>query len=222
MNQYLNKIMFADCMDVLKDMPDKYVDLAIVDPPFFSGPNKANYYKGGNQKHYNNYREIKDWNVPDQNYFNELIRVSKNQIIWGINYYDIEYIGPGRIIWDKKNDNPGNDFSDCEIAYCGLEKHVRIFRYLWCGFLQENQKNGREIKIHPTQKPIALYRWLLQRYAKPGDIIFDTHSGSGSCAVACHIEGFNFIAIEKDPDYWKASVERLEIERSQLRFAGVR
>lgn len=99
--------MFADCMDVLKDMPDKYVDLAIVDPPFFSGPNKANYYKGGNQKHYNNYREIKDWNVPDQNYFNELIRVSKNQIIWGINYYDIEYIGPGRIIWDKKNDNPG-------------------------------------------------------------------------------------------------------------------
>jgi site-specific DNA-methyltransferase (adenine-specific) len=165
----LNKIYNMDCMEGMKDFPDNYFELAIVDPPYFSGPNKTPYYKGGNRKHYIKYRTIKNWKPADQNYINELKRISKNQIIWGINYYAIEYLGSGRIIWDKKNDNPGNDFSDCEIAYCNIFDSVRIFRYLWCGFLQENLKKGREIKIHPTQKPVALYRWLLQNYATKGD-----------------------------------------------------
>lgn len=208
----LNQILNADCMDIMKDIPDKYFELAIVDPPFFSGPNKINYYKGGNSKKYNDYSPITEWNNPKQKYFDDLLRISKNQIIWGINYFNINYLASGRIIWDKKNDT--SSFSDAEIAFCSLENHVKIYRYKWNGFLQENVQD-KEIKIHPTQKPVALYRWLLQNYAKQGDKIIDTHSGSGSCAIACHLEKFDFLAIEKDYNYWKASVERYETEISQ-------
>lgn len=208
----LNQIINADCMDIMKNIPNKYFELAIVDPPFFSGPNKTNYYKGGNSKKYKDYVPITTWKIPSQDYFNNLFRISINQIIWGINYFNIKYIDSGRIIWDKKNDS--SSFSDGEIAFCSLEKHVRFFRYKWNGFLQENMKN-KENKIHPTQKPIAVYRWLLQNYAKPSDKIIDTHSGSGSLAIACHLEGFDFLAIEKDCDYWKASVERYNTEISQ-------
>jgi site-specific DNA-methyltransferase (adenine-specific) len=181
--------------------------LAIVDPPFFSGPNKKNYYKGGNSKKYIDYSSIEKWEVPKQNYFNELLKVSANQIIWGINYFHIKYIGPGRIIWDKKNST--SSFSDAEIAFCGLENHVRIFRYLWNGFLQENLKE-KEIKIHPTQKPIALYKWCLQKYARPGQLILDTHMGSGSLICACIEEGYDYIAFETDKYYYQEADKRIQ------------
>lgn len=205
-----------DCMIGMKEYPDKYFDLAIVDPPFFSGPNKKNYYKGGNQKAYNNYKEIKNWAAPNQEYFIELLRVSKNQIVWGINYYDVNYMGSGRIVWDKKNDIKGNPFSDCEIAYCSLINHVRVFRYLWCGFLQENQKNGREVKIHPTQKPVALYKWLLIKYAKQDNKILDTHVGSASSLIACEDMGFEYVGYELDEHYYEEAKKRLKNHRLEL------
>lgn len=211
----INSFINCDCMNLMEEMPDKYIDLAIVDPPFFSGPDKKNYYKGGNQKKYNNYENISHWEVPKQNYFDNLLRVSKHQIIWGINYFNINYIGTGRIIWDKRNDVSNNPFSDCEIAYCSLFNHVRIFRYLWCGFRQENQKN-KEKKIHPTQKPIELYRWCLKKYTKKRGIILDTHVGSGSSLIACIELGFNYIGCELDDNYYNKTYERINQRYEEL------
>ncbi len=206
-----NKIILADCMDIMKDIPDKWFELAIVDPPYGIG---VNGHIGGNNcapvKKYKN----KGWDtkIPDKKYFDELFRISQNQVIWGGNYF-IEHLKntPCFIVWDK--DNSGN-FADCELAWTSFKSAVRKIKIRWNGMIQENMKQ-KEIRIHPTQKPVALYRWLLQNYAKPGDKIIDTHSGSGSLACACHLEKFDFLAIEKDEDYYKASVERLETLRSQ-------
>jgi site-specific DNA-methyltransferase (adenine-specific) len=215
-NKLNNSFINCNCMDLMKEFPNKIIDLAIVDPPFFSGPNKKNYYRGGNSKKYNTaYKDICSWETPKQNYFDELLRVSKNQIIWGINYYNINYLGTGRIIWDKKNDIPGNSFSDCEIAYCSLFHHVRIFRYLWSGFRQENMKN-KEKKIHPTQKPLELYRWILKNYAEEGNIILDTHVGSGSSIIACIEFGFKYIGCELDNDYYNKAQKRINDSYNEL------
>jgi len=209
----LNRIILADCMDIMKDIPDKYFELAIVDPPYFGGPQKSNYYAGTKQKTaVGQYKDLsKSWELPDKKYFDELIRISKNQIIWGINYFDISMPG-GRIVWIKGVEK--SPFSMCDIAYQSFYNRIDMFKYLWSGFWQEEMKN-KEQRIHPTQKPVALYRWILSQYAKPGDKIIDTHSGSGSLACACHLEKFDFLAIEKDEDYYKSSVERLETLRSQ-------
>lgn len=214
-NKLINSFINCNCIDLMKELSDKYIDLAIVDPPFFSGPNKKNYYKGGNQKKYNNYEDISHWKVPEQNYFDELLRVSKHQIIWGINYFNINYIGTGRIIWDKKNDISNNSFSDCEIAFCSLFNHVRIFRYLWHGFRQEDMRN-KEKKIHPTQKPTELYRWCL-KYAKEGNIILDTHVGSGSSLIACIEFGFNYIGCELDEHYYIRAQKRINQRYEELK-----
>ena len=213
MKYELNQIIHADCMDIMKDIPDKYFDLAIVDPPYFDGPQKSNYYAGTKQKTaVGKYKDLsKSWELPDKKYFDELIRISKNQIIWGINYFNISMPG-GRIVWIKGVEK--SPFSMCDIAYQSFYNRIDMFKYLWSGFWQEEMKN-KEQRIHPTQKPVALYRWLLQNYAKPGDKIIDTHSGSGSLACACHLEKFDFLAIEKDEDYYKASVKRLEEIRQQ-------
>ena len=194
----LNKIIHADCMDIMKDIPDKFFDLAIVDPPYGIGIS-SNPFR---QKH-----EKCDWDnaIPNKQYFDELMRVSKNQIIWGGNYFDLPP-SQGFIIWDKKQPQ---DFSSamCEMAWMSFQKPAKIFR--------KHVVTAEPNKIHPTQKPVALYRWLLQKYAKPGDKIIDTHSGSGSLACACHLENFDFLAIEKDPHYHALSVKRLEELRSQ-------
>lgn len=186
----------ADCMDIMRDMPDKAFDLAIVDPPYFDAPNKLGYYGttkstiGVKRPAY----QVKHWAVPSNDYFNELIRVSREQIIWGCNYYQFIF-DPGRIIWDKVNGN--SSFSDAEIAYCSLFNTVRIFPYMWNGMCQglsikegrkqQGNKLLKEKRIRPTQKPVALYKWLLSHYAKPGDKILDTHLGSGSICIACTI-----------------------------------
>jgi site-specific DNA-methyltransferase (adenine-specific) len=215
-----NQIIHADCMDIMPDIPDKYFELAIVDPPYGIGAGTQSFTREGKQTGKSlcisglGYKKS-EWDslIPTQKYFNELYRISQDQIIWGGNYY-IENLKNTScvIIWDKDNGN--NLYADCEIACTSFDIAIRKIKFKWHGMLQENMKQ-KEIRIHPTQKPIALYRWLLQNYAKPGDKIIDTHSGSGSLAIACHLEGFDFLAIEKDYDYWKDSVERYETEIAQ-------
>lgn len=191
--------------------PDKHFDLAIVDPPFFKGPENTRYYgseKSNTGVNRPQYRQIAIWDILTQNYYNELLRVSKEQIIWGINYFNFKNVPVGRIVWDKKR-HGGSEYSDGEIASCSIVNTVKFFRYQWDGMLQENMKN-KEIKIHPTQKPVALYKWLLSKYTKQGDKILDTHMGSGSIAVACNEMGYELTASELDADYFNAACERIK------------
>ena len=204
----------GDCMEAMRSMPDGAFDLAIVDPPYFADYGKEIYPGAeisttGVKRHR---WESKHWDVPNQEYFDQVCRVSKNQIIWGFNYYDCSFMGSGRIIWDKKNDK--SSFSKCEIAYCSFHKRTEIFRFMWNGMLQENMKQ-KEVRIHPTQKPVQLYKWLLQNYAKSGDTILDTHLGSGSIAIACYDMGFDLTGYEIDKDYFDAAKLRLERHQAQ-------
>lgn len=225
------KFINDDCIDIMRRMPDKYFDLAIVDPPYFSGPNKRKSY-GAKESQYGVekkiYPTIKDWEVPNAQYFFELVRISKNQIVFGINYFAKEALpalsGSGRIVWDKVNGK--SSFSDCEIAYCSLHDSVRLFAYMWNGMfqgksidegrIQQGNKKLNEKRIHPTQKPVNLYLWLLQTYAKEGDLIFDSHVGSASSLIACERLGFDYIGVEKDEVIYQMAKERLKDERSKL------
>ena len=200
-----NTLQHIDCMDFMRECPSNYFDLAIVDPPYeidintYRADSKHNGL--GKKRQWN-----LDWNVkPNDEYFDELMRVSKNQIIWGVNYYD-RYFGEGIIVWDKQNGE--TNFSDCELAYQSFTKTVRIFRYLWNGMLQGNMKDKEE-RIHPTQKPVALYRWILKKYGKLGDKILDTHVGSGSSLVACKELGFEYYGCEIDEEYFAKANERI-------------
>ena len=221
----MNSFICGDCMEYLPQFPDKYFDIAVVDPPYFSGPEKRNYYGRtvspiGVQRHC---KPSDEWCVPDKAYFDELARVSKHQIIWGCNYFDY-YFGSGRIIWDKCNGE--SSFSDCEIAYCSMHDSVRLFRYMWNGMfqgksiaeghIQQGNKKLNEKRIHPTQKPVALYEWILSRYARKGDKILDTHVGSASSLIACHNMGYEYIGFEKDEHYYNLAKERLERETAQM------
>src|SRR6185369_5087236 len=162
-----------DCMEAMREFPDKFFDLSIVDPPYFSGPERRSFYGqkvssiGVNRV----YAKSDTWEVPKLEYFQELSRVSKKYIIWGCNYYDAIF-HTGRIVWDKVNDS--SDYSDCELAATNLFDHVRIFRFMWNGMLQGSRGNGsimegnkklNEKRIHPTQKPVQLYRWQLKHYS---------------------------------------------------------
>lgn len=219
----------GDCLDYMKTCSDNQFDLAICDPPYFDGPNKLGYYGasvssvGVNRE---GYKKTKDWDVPGQDYFDELKRVSRHQIIWGINYFNIKNPGSGRIIWDKVNGE--SSFSDCEIAYTSCHDSVRMFSYLWNGMLQgKNMYEGKiqrgnkklnEKRIHPTQKPVVLYDWLLENYAKPGMEIIDTHLGSGSSCISAHKFGCDLIGCEKTEEYFIAAKNRYNIFSAQLSF----
>lgn len=224
-----------DCMQGMKEFPDKYFDLAIVDPPYgrkeHGGRNRSGYVrqKNGSKIFVKDGRyENRKWDnePPSEDYFNELMRVSKNQIIFGCNYFDYPLIG-GRIVWDKCND--GSDQSDAEIAYCSMNDRVDIFRYMWRGMFQgksitegttqQGNKRLNEKRIHPTQKPVALYDWLLSRYAKPNDIILDTHVGSASSLIACYNTNHKFVGFELDEYYYKVSKQRLDTEMAQMRLS---
>ena len=201
----LNQIIHADCMDIMRDIPDKYFELAIVDPPYGIGVNKMNLGSG-------KYKTDKKWDneIPEEKYFKELFRISKNQIIWGANYFNnFLYPSMGWIFWDKNNGT--SDFSDGELAFTSFNRALRKFKFN----LSQQNKSDIKNRFHPTAKPVSLYIWILQNYAKPEDKIIDTHSGSGSLAIACHLEKFDFLAIEKDIDYYNASVKRLEEIRQQ-------
>lgn len=214
MIEYYNE----DCMVGMARYPDKHFDLAIVDPPYFKGVANEGFYGAKVSKCGVSRLRSKsthwDDNIPSENYYKELVRVSKEQIIWGINYYDFK-APPGRIVWDKENDS--STFSNCEIASNSLITSVKIYRYMWNGMLQGDMKN-KEFRIHPTQKPVALYHWLLNNYAKEGDKILDTHVGSASSLIACHDMGFRAVGFEIDENYYKQSKERLEIVQRQVRF----
>jgi site-specific DNA-methyltransferase (adenine-specific) len=204
----------ADCMDLMREFPDKYFELAITDPPYFKGPEKKGYYEGKNNKYttkrLNN--SPLQWEKPTKEYFKELFRVSQNQIIWGINYFNIVLTG-GRIVWLKAEH--GGPFSHCEIAYHSFYNRVDCFRFLWNGFWQENMSK-KEVRIHPTQKPVELYRWLLESYAKPDDKILDTHGGSMSIAIACFYLGYDLTLCELDKDYYEAGIKRVREETKQV------
>lgn len=208
-----------ECNTVLMSRyPDNYFDLAIVDPPYFNGPEKLGYYGANKSKtkvKRQSYNVIGVWDVPEDKYFKELYRISKHQIIWGINYYEKYCNSNGRIVWDKKNDS--STFSDGEIASCSLIETVKFFRFMWNGMLQEDMKN-KEVKIHPTQKPVALYKWLLEKYAKQGDKILDTHLGSGSIAIACHDYGFDLTACELDKEYFDKAMQRINNHVAQQKL----
>ena len=204
-----NEIMLGDCMDLLAELPDKSIDLAIVDPPYGIGADKMTLGNGNRKLH----RGSWDSCSPEKTYFNELFRVSKNQIIWGANHFisKIAIDSSCWIFWDKGTGD--NDYADGELAWTSFNSVVKKKFISWVGANAKEKKEGD--RFHPTQKPVALYRWLLQNYAKPNDKIIDTHSGSGSLACACHLEKFDFIAIEKDPHYHALSVKRLGELRSQ-------
>jgi site-specific DNA-methyltransferase (adenine-specific) len=223
----ISEVYNMDCMVGMKQYPDKYFDLAIVDPPYFYGPNKRMFYGRKVNKlniRRKDYDLIERWDIPDHNYYNDLIRVSKHQIIWGINYFRFYNIPTGRIVWDKVNQS--SSFSDCEIASCSFNNSVRLFRYMWNGMLQgkcikeghltNGNKSLNEKRIHPTQKPVKFYEWLLKNYAKQGDRILDTHLGSGSSRIAAHNMGFDFIGFELDKNYYEAQEKRFKQHIKQL------
>lgn len=190
-------------MELMARYPDKYFDLAIVDIPYglgdklTQGGTWANKYKKGDA----------DWDkLPTKAYFDELFRISKNQIIWGGNYVKL----PATrcfLIWDKIAQM--DTMADCELAWTSFDKNAKIFRHL---------RNTSEKRIHITQKPVALYKWLLDKYAKQGDKILDTHLGSGSIAIACHDYGFDLTACELDKEYFEQAMKRLKLHQSQLKL----
>jgi len=207
-----------DCLSAMKGMKDNEYDLAIVDPPYGIGINNQSQGKGGGVARKINYTK-KDWdkNAPKPEYFSELIRVSKNQIVWGANHFisRMPFDSSCWVVWDK--DNGDTDFADCELAWTSFQTAVRRFKWTWAGMRQQNMKD-KEQRIHPTQKPVKLYEWLLTNYANEGDKILDTHLGSGSIAIACHNMGFDLTGYEIDKEYFDNAVKRLETHRSQVRL----
>lgn len=195
----ISEVFNQDCLEGMKQYPDKFFDLAIVDPPYEN--DDAIGIKNGNshnakRKDYHLFENI----APEKNYFDELKRVSKNQIVWGGNFFGLK---GGVIAWNKN----GTAFGEGEIAICSTHKSVRFFEYTWNGMIQGNMKN-KEIRVHPTQKPIALYKWILDRYGQKGDKILDTHLGSQSSRIAAHEMGFDFWGWELDKEYFDAGNKR--------------
>jgi len=213
MNKHLSEVTNEDCMEGMARFPDKYFDLAIVDPPYGIGVSKGTWGSSNKGKVTNYGKKKWDINTPDKEYFTELIRISKNQIIWGGNYFELK---PSScwLVWDKLN---SADFADAELAYTSFKSAVRIFKFRWNGMLQQNMKE-KEQRIHPTQKPVALYKWLLHNYAKQGDKILDTHLGSGSSRIAAYEMGFDFTAFELDKEYFEAQEKRYNNHISQLKL----
>ena len=254
-----------DCMEGMKEFPDKFFDLAIVDPPYGINvgnssmgaggscptpqqvnresalraaetkriyPSAARRTRGGVQvggaKPFGNqsggglaispkiYKAFDDSHTPDAVYFKELDRVAKKQIIWGGNYF-LNMLGATEclIVWDKRR--RGLNFADCEIAWTNIKQPCRIFEYKWNGMLQEDMKN-KEYRIHPTQKPVRLYEWLIDHYAERGDVVLDTHVGSASSLIACQNRGHNYVGFEIDEDYYELAKHRIETEGAQMTF----
>jgi site-specific DNA-methyltransferase (adenine-specific) len=214
-----------DCMDAMKQFPDKYFDLAVVDPPYGIGVMAMNYVKSGAIRPHGHsaakrrdYRKQSEWDIkPGKEYFDELLRISKKQIIFGGNYFT-EYLPATKsfIVWDKRvYEAMTNDFADCEIAWMSEGMGVaRVFRYVWNGMLQGDMQN-KEDRVHPTQKPVALYAWIFKNYAKQGDKILDTHLGSGSSRIAAFDANLDFWGYEIDKTYFDLQEKRFQAHASQ-------
>lgn len=193
-----------DCMIGMKEFPDKYFELAIVDPPY--GIERLKNSKGFFEK-YGDTRKAND-DMPDEEYFRLLSRVSENQIIWGGNYFNLPPCR-GFICWDKLQYYP--NYSQAEFAWTSFKRPAKIFRF----------SSTDVSRIHPTQKPVKLYEWILRNYAKPGDKILDTHVGSASSLIACHNLGFQYVGFELDKEYYDKSLERLETVKKQVSILDV-
>lgn len=205
-----------DCVEGLKRFSDNHFDLAIVDPPYGIGAGSVNF-QSGTRKKPSKFHKQNDWDtsIPEPKYWEQLFRVSKNQIVWGGNYMT-EFLPPSRcwIFWDKGTGD--NSYADGELAWTSFDKVVKKFSKFWSG---GNAKEKFDIdRIHPTQKPIQLYEWILQNYAERGDLILDTHLGSGSSRIAAHKAGLNFTGFEIDKDYYEAQEKRFKDFVSQLRM----
>jgi site-specific DNA-methyltransferase (adenine-specific) len=192
-----------DNMQLMARYPDNYFDLAIVDPPYGIDINSS-----GRLGHYGGKGKKWDSDIPNDFYFKELFRVSKNQIIWGGNYF---YLPPTRcfLIWDKEQPEDVS-FASCEFAWTSFNLSAKTF--------YKRPQNADIQRIHPTQKPVALYKWLLSNYAKEGDKILDTHLGSGSIAIACHDYGFDLTACELDAEYYKKAMQRINYHVAQQKL----
>lgn len=198
------ELRHGNCMAYMATLPDKAFDLAIVDPPYGLGTKLTR--GGGQNMKFANHKEIEEWDVaPSSDYFDELRRVSRDQIIWGGNYFPLPPCR-GFVIWDKLQTVP--NFSACEFAWNSIDSVSKIFRYRQSGCFGE-------VKIHPTQKPVDLYKFLLHHYAKPSYRILDTHLGSGSSAIAAHYFGCDFVGIELNLRYYNAACERFNTETKQ-------
>lgn len=206
------QLLNADCVSEMKKFPDKYFDLAVVDPPYGNidaiglTDNKKKEKQATKRKKYHLFENI----APENEFYIELERISKNQIVWGGNYLGL---CGGVIVWQKN----GTVFGEAEVAICSTHKSVKVFEYTWNGMIQQNMKE-KEIRIHPTQKPVALYEWIFHNFSKPGDKIIDTHLGSGSSAIAAHRYGLEFLGTEIDPEYFEAATKRFELHISQTRL----
>ena len=229
----MNVAYNMDCMEYMRTLQDKAFDLAVVDPPYGigedGGKDRSRYVtqKNGARIYVKDggYEKTDfDRSPADERYFAELFRVSKNQIIWGANYFVLPR--GGAIVWDKCK--KGTSFSDCELAATDLFNTVRLFRFMWNGMLQgksvaeghimQGNKKLNEQRIHPTQKPVALYDWIFQNYAAPGCRVLDTHLGSGSSRIAAYEAGVDFIGFEIDPTYYAAEEQRFLDYTSQTRL----
>jgi len=207
-------LLNMDCMEYMANCKDDFFALAVCDPPYGIGEDGAKNHSRNNKAEATKYTSKKwDLKPPSADYFSELFRVSKNQIIWGANYMS-EFLPPsmGWVFWDKQ---ASGDFSDGELAFTSFNRALRKFTFAWMGMRQGNMKN-KEKRIHPTQKPVALYKWLLNNYAEKGQKIIDTHLGSGSSAIAAHYFGCDFTGIEIDKDYFEAAQERFRESTRQL------
>ena len=222
MKQLNGEYINGDWREILPTLADNAFTAAIVDPPFFTGPDKRGYYGRSLSSAIVKRRtyELMDWSneIPGWEYYEELCRVSKHQIIWGVNYFEFAGAVPGRIIWDKCNQS--SSFSDCEIASCSFHNSTRMFRYMWNGMMQgksiaeghiqQGNKKLNEKRIHPTQKPVNLYKWKVMKYLNEGDTVLDTHVGSASSLEAYEDAGIQYLGIEKDKPMFGKSMARLQ------------
>ena len=212
-----------DCMEAMRSMPDQCFDLAVVDPPYGIGESGRKNKSRTNLAKATDYSPFfgEDKEPPPVEFFTQLARVSKKQIIFGANHFISRLPPPADtpcwIVWDKQNG--GSDFADFEMAWTSFNRAARIFRFRWAGMLQGNMKN-KETRIHPTQKPVALYAWIFQHYAKPGDRILDTHLGSGSSRIAAWDAGLDFTGYEIDREYFDAQEKRFQQHTAQLTMFG--
>ena len=210
----INKIYCADCLDLMKEMEDNSVDLVLTDPPYGIGMDGGSVGKGT--------YEQKTWDAckPSKGYFNEIQRVSKNQIIFGGNYFT-DYLPASAcwLIWDKRcGIVPQRTYADCELCWSSYNVPARIYRYLWDGFLHDKTEKHKEKREHPTQKPCKLIEKIIKDYSEEGQTIFDPFLGSGTTAVACINTGRNFIGIEKDADYFEIAQKRIKEAQGQTRL----
>lgn len=223
----ISEVYNEDNMIGMARYPDKFFELAVVDPPYGIGEDGRNNHTRSKLARAKDYRAYNRYDnaIPSAKYFKELKRVSVNQIIWGGNYF-IQHLHATScfIVWDKVNG--GNDFADCELAWTSFKTAVRQVKYMWHGFMQGSDYSGKmqgnkslnEKRIHPNHKPIALYKWLLTNYAQPGNKILDTHMGSQSSRIAAYLMGFDYWGWEIDKEYFEAGNKRFKEQTAQLKL----